>query len=79
MKKAGLFSIGTKDAIKGFILAVITAVVTVLYTSIQSGGLTFDWKIIGATALTAALGYIIKNFLTNSSDQFLTKDTPPGK
>ena len=70
----GLFSVGTKDFLKGLILAVITAVITIVYTSVQAGSLTFDWKVIGTTALSAALAYITKNLLTNNKDQFLKQN-----
>lgn len=66
------------DFIKGLALAVITALVTGLYELIQSGWqLTFDWitfkPIVMATA-AAALSYLIKNLMTNSSGQLLEKE-----
>lgn len=57
------FTLQTRDAIKGLVIAVITAVITVVYTSLEAGNLNFDWKAIGTTALTAALAYIMKNWL----------------
>jgi len=70
----GLFSLGFKDLVKGLIMAVILPVLTIIQTSLANGELTFNWKAIGITAATGFIGYIIKNFLTNSNDQFLTKD-----
>jgi hypothetical protein len=46
----------------------------VVYTTIQTGTLSFDWKAISTTALSAALAYIMKNLFTNSNDQLLKKD-----
>jgi branched-subunit amino acid transport protein len=67
-------SLNKKDFLKGLVVAVLTAVITVIYTTIESGTLTFDWKAIAMAALSAALAYITKNLLTNSEDKFLAKD-----
>lgn len=75
MKQSTFLSLNTKDFIKGLLLAVLTTVITIVYNSLQSGNLTFDWKSIGTTALTTALAYIMKNLLTNSNDQFLGKES----
>ena len=75
--KTSLFSIGTKDIVKGIIMAVLTAIITALYTSINAGKFPStieDFKVIGLSALSAGLVYIMKNFLTNNNDQFLLKD-----
>jgi hypothetical protein len=69
-----LFTLDNKDFIKGLLVAVLSAVITILYNTIESGSLTFDWKAIGTMALTSALGYILKNLLTNSTGEFLKKD-----
>lgn len=76
MKKTGLFSLGFNDFIKGLIVAILGAVVGIIKGSVDAGSLKFDWKAIGAAALIAALAYLAKNLLTNSKDQFLTKDPP---
>lgn len=69
-----LFTLDNKDFIKGLLVAILSSVITILYNTIQSGSLTFDWKAIGTMALTSALGYILKNLLTNSTGEFLKKD-----
>lgn len=71
---SSFFTLNTRDFVKGLFIAVITAVITVVYTTIQTGTLTFDWKVISTTALSAALAYIMKNLFTNSNDQLLKKD-----
>jgi hypothetical protein len=68
------FSLNLLDFTKGLFLAVLTSIITLLYTSIQTGELTFDWKLIGTTALTSALAYIMKNLLTNSQGKLLAKE-----
>lgn len=72
--KSGFLSLDTKDFIKGLLLSVFTSVISIVYTSVQSGSLVFDTKTIATTALTTALGYIMKNLLTNSEDKFLKKE-----
>lgn len=71
---SNFFSLNLLDFAKGLFIAVLTSVITLLYTSIESGELTFDWKLIGTTALTSALAYIMKNLLTNSEGKLLKKE-----
>ncbi len=73
----------SKDLVKGFIMAILTVIVTFAYTSLQAGTLPTDgatWKHEAILGLSAGLAYLIKNFFTNSNDQFLTaepkKDAP---
>jgi len=72
--KSVFLSLNTADFVKGLLLTVITAVISIIYSVVQAGSLTFDWKAIGTAALSAGIGYIIKNLLTNSSDTFLSKE-----
>lgn len=72
--KSLFFTLNKVDFIKGLVIAVLTAIITVVYTTIQSGVFSFDWKAISIAALSAALAYITKNLLTNSNDEFLKKD-----
>lgn len=68
-------TLNSKDFLKGLVVAVITAVITIVYTSVQAGNLNFDWKAIGVTALSSALAYIMKNLFSNSAGELLKKDT----
>lgn len=63
------FNINLKDLGKGLILAVLTSVLTIIYSTIQAGSLEFNWNLIASTAITSGLGYLIKNLLTNSEGQ----------
>jgi hypothetical protein len=67
--KSNFLSLNSKDFIKGLLVSVLTSVITIVYTSLQAGSFTFDWKAIAMAALTSALAYITKNLLTNSEDQ----------
>ena len=67
-------NINLNDLSKGLILAVLTSVLTVIYTTVQAGSLSFDWKLIATTALTSGIGYLIKNLFTNSTGQTFKKE-----
>lgn len=71
---SSIFTLNKADFIKGLVIAVLTAVITLLYNTVQSGTLAFDWKAISTAAVSAALAYIMKNLLTNSSGEFLKKE-----
>jgi len=73
-KKSGFLTLDMKDAIKAFIVAVLGSVLGLVQATIEAGSLDFDWKAIGLTALAAAGAYILKNWLSNSSDQFLSSE-----
>lgn len=74
--KSAFLTIDWKDAIKGLIVAVITAVISALLAILKTGQLPTpaDWQQIGIIALTAGLSYILKNWLTSSDDKFMTPE-----
>lgn len=57
------FSLNWQDAIRGLLVAVISAVITVIENSISIGDFNFNWENIYKVALTAGIGYIAKNLL----------------
>lgn len=65
--------LNVQDFLKGLIVAVGSSVVTILYNTLQTGSLTFDWKQIGTVALSSALAYLMKNLFTNSKGETFTK------
>jgi len=67
MQTSPLYSLNFKDLLKGLIVAVGSAVVTTIQTSLQSGSLNFNWKLIGTVALGAGIAYLGKNFFTPAS------------
>lgn len=76
--KAKLFSVHTRDLVKGLIIATITAVLTFIINELQIGT-ALDatlYKRVGTTAAIAFLSYILKNFFTNSKDEFATPEPP---
>lgn len=67
------FTLNIPDLLKGLLVAVIGAVLTVLETSISSNNFHFDWKAIGIVAVTTGVSYLLKNFFTPAQ----TIVTPP--
>ena len=74
--KSKLFWVNAKDVVRSLLLAVLTAAGTTLLQIVNTGLLPdrAGWKTVGISAGAAGLSYIIKNFLTNSNDQFLKKE-----
>lgn len=76
MTKSKKYRLSVKDAVKGVIVAGITTILTGLLSALSSGALP-DYstlKGLGLAGLAAGLGYIVKNFFTNSEDVFLGKE-----
>lgn len=69
-----LFNLDLKDLLKGMVVAVLAAVLTIIYNTVQAGSLTFDWKAIGTAGITAAAAYLLKNLQTNSKGEFLKNE-----
>lgn len=57
------FTLHWKDVIRGLIIAVLSPVFTIAIESLNQGDLTFNYKAMAATGLSAGLAYILKNFL----------------
>jgi len=76
MEKSKFFLLNWRDFLKGFIVAVITVLLTGLYQAIEAGQFPTSWtqwKAILIASLGAGIAYIIKNLLSNSQDKFLKK------
>jgi hypothetical protein len=67
-------TLNSSDFLKGLIMAVLSTVITVVYQTVETGSLIFDWKAIGTMALTTALAYIMKNLFTNSTGKLFAKE-----
>lgn len=67
-------NLNAQDLIKGLIMAVLGTVLTMVYDVVQTGSLTFDWGHIATAAITTAIAYLLKNFISNSSGEFLKKE-----
>lgn len=62
-------SLNKRDYIKGLVVAVMSSVSAFIATSIGSGGVEVNVKVVGWCALSSALGYIGKNLVTNSKGE----------
>lgn len=58
------FSITSRDILRGLAIAVITPVFSIVIASLDAGSLVLNWKFIAAVALSSAMSYLLKNFLT---------------
>ena len=72
-----LGTVKLSDFWRGLIIAVITAILTVIYQSVSTGTLKFDWQVIVTTGLTAGIAYILKNLSTGANGKLLTNAAPP--
>jgi len=64
MTNSNLFRLNWRDFVNGLVMAVLAPVVVTIQQSLVTGTLTFNWSLIGVTALGGALGYVVKNFFT---------------
>ena len=73
-----LFQLSSIDFLKGFVMAVLMVIITGLYTSLSAVPPHLptgpEWGTLGLAGLAAGIGYLIKNFFTNSKDQLFTKE-----
>jgi|GEM_PF-1317160 hypothetical protein len=58
------FLLNARDFAKGILVAVLSAVIPIVMESLNAGSLTFNWKLIVTTALSAGIAYLAKNFFT---------------
>ena len=72
-----LWTIQMSDFQRGLVVAILTTPFTIIYDSVSTGALTFDWKKILGAAIAGGIGYILKNILTGSGGQILTNAKPP--
>lgn len=71
---AKLFRIGLNDVGKGLMVAVFAAVFTQLASALNTPGFdfaTFDWIGLFKIAMASCVGYLAKNFLTDSQGNIL--------
>lgn len=59
-----ILNLDLKDVAKGLLVAVISAVLTLIDNSVEAGNFNFNWTNIWHVALLAGVGYLIKNLFT---------------
>jgi hypothetical protein len=67
--KSTMFSLQTRDFLKGLIMAGLVPVFVIIQQSLSEGTLTFNWKSIGIASIAGFLSYIGKNFFTDGNKQ----------
>ncbi len=67
-----LFKLNWRDAAKGLVMAVLASVLTVVYQSVVAHT-PIDWNQVTQIAFASGLGYIVKNFFTDSDGKLLGK------
>ena len=72
-----LWTVKLGDFERGLIVAILTTPFTIIYDSVSTGALVFDWKKILAAAVAGGIGYILKNILTGAGGRILTNAKPP--
>lgn len=74
--KSKFLNLDIKDAINGFVVAFLSAALTGIIATLDSGALpsVAELKSAGVIGLTAGLSYLLKNVLTNSNGELLKKE-----
>ena len=67
-----LGTIKFSDWWRGLFVAIATTPLSIIYESIKTGAITFDWNSILSFAIIGGLGYIIKNLGTGEGGKLLT-------
>ena len=67
-----LWSVKLSDWERAFVIAIITAPLTILLQSVSSGSLVINWRTILAAALSGGIAYILKNLGTGQNGNMLT-------
>jgi VIT1/CCC1 family predicted Fe2+/Mn2+ transporter len=76
MKRSNFLKLNWRDLLKSLLLAVIAAVVTFVYSSIQSG-VALDAEFLkkaGMVALATVLSYLLKNLFENNEGDLAKTD-----
>lgn len=75
---SGLGKLNVSDFVKTLILSALANVLMTLYSIIQAGNwpTSNDWHDMLKATVAFAIGYLIKNALTNNTGQFLKKNEP---
>ena len=77
---ADFLRLNGKDLLRGLVVVVITALISPLTIILQSGKLPTgaNLQVAGLMSLTAGIGYLVKNMLTNSQDQMFKTEKKVG-
>lgn len=71
MKSSEFLKLNNRDWLKGLVMVVISAVLTIALEVLQNGSMNFDWNKIAVVGLTAGVAYILKNLGTDQDGKML--------
>jgi ABC-type uncharacterized transport system permease subunit len=73
---SGFFKLNWMDYVKGFIVAIVTAILTSILPIIQTGKLPdlATLKAIAISGIAAGIAYLLKNLFTNKEGEIAKKD-----
>lgn len=60
------YSLNWLDAGKGLVMAIITAILMAVESSLQAGELSLSWTKIAVPGVIAGIAYLLKNFFTSA-------------
>lgn len=72
--QSSMFRLGLKDLLKGLIVSVLTAVLLYIQTAMTAPEFSFlaiNWVALLNVSAAAGLGYLIKNFISDSDGSLL--------
>ena len=69
MEQSKFLSLGFRDFLRGFVMAVLTPVFVIIQQSLDAGILTFNWTSIAMAAVAGGVAYLVKNFFTKSDEK----------
>lgn len=74
---AGIFRLGWADLARGLVVAVLSAVLTYLYSGLLGDGTldlaAIDWQKVGGISLAATAAYLLKNLVSDETGKVLGK------
>lgn len=76
--KSEFLKLNAKDLFKSIIMVFISALLTGFYQLLQQSS-AWDWETfrpILMSAVAAVIAYLLKNFFTNSKDEFMSSEKP---
>lgn len=63
------------DLVKGFVVALITPVLVVLYDTLSGGSFDVDGKLLVTASLASGVAYLLKNFFSGEPEISLKSTT----
>lgn len=77
MNGSGIFRLGWADLVRGLIVAVLSAVLTYLYSGLLGDGTLdlaeLDWRKVGGISAAATAAYLLKNLVSDADGKALGK------